>query len=107
MNIHEYQAKKLFQHYAIPTPQGCVASSALDAQNIAQTLTNESWVVKAQIHAGGRGKVGGVKLANRKSAASATRPSVSQTALSSCAEILMNMNELPQIAARVISNKKW
>ncbi len=63
MNIHEYQAKKLFQHYAIPTPQGCVASSALDAQNIAQTSTNESWVVKAQIHAGGRGKVGGVKLA--------------------------------------------
>ncbi len=63
MNIHEYQAKQLFQNYAIPIPEGRVATSAIEAEKIAQELTHESWVVKAQIHAGGRGKVGGVKVA--------------------------------------------
>ncbi len=63
MNIHEYQAKQLFQHYAIPIPEGRVATTAIEAEKIAQELTHESWVVKAQIHAGGRGKVGGVKVA--------------------------------------------
>jgi succinyl-CoA synthetase beta subunit len=67
MNIHEYQAKTLFEHYAIPTPKGRVAKTALDAQHIAQELTHASWVVKAQIHAGGRGKVGGVKVAQSPS----------------------------------------
>ncbi len=63
MNIHEYQAKQLFQNYAIPIPEGRVATTAIEAEKIAQELTHESWVVKAQIHAGGRGKVGGVKVA--------------------------------------------
>lgn len=63
MNIHEYQAKQLFQNYAIPIPEGRVATTAIEAEKIAQELTHESWVVKAQIHAGGRGKVGGVKIA--------------------------------------------
>lgn len=67
MNIHEYQAKTLFEHYAIPTPEGRIAKTALDAQHIAQELTHTSWVVKAQIHAGGRGKVGGVKVAQSPS----------------------------------------
>jgi succinyl-CoA synthetase beta subunit len=63
MNIHEYQAKQLFQNYAIPIPDGRVATSAIEAEKIAQELKHESWVVKAQIHAGGRGKMGGVKVA--------------------------------------------
>ena len=63
MNIHEYQAKQLFQNYKIPIPEGRVATTAIEAEKIAQELTHESWVVKAQIHAGGRGKVGGVKVA--------------------------------------------
>ncbi|MSR16885.1 MAG: ADP-forming succinate--CoA ligase subunit beta [Methylococcaceae bacterium] len=63
MNIHEYQAKQLFQNYVIPIPEGRVATTAIEAEKIAQELTHESWVVKAQVHAGGRGKVGGVKFA--------------------------------------------
>lgn len=63
MNIHEYQAKQLFQNYAIPIPEGRIATTAIDAKQIAEKLAHESYVVKAQIHAGGRGKVGGVKVA--------------------------------------------
>ncbi|MCB0272290.1 MAG: ADP-forming succinate--CoA ligase subunit beta [Bdellovibrionales bacterium] len=64
MNIHEYQAKSLFKQYGIPTLQGKVVTSADQAQDAAKDLgTNAPWVVKAQIHAGGRGKGGGVKLA--------------------------------------------
>ena len=63
MNIHEYQAKQLFRDFAIPVPQGAVAETAEQAQQIAQTLAGKSWVVKAQIHAGARGKAGGVKVA--------------------------------------------
>jgi succinyl-CoA synthetase beta subunit len=63
MNIHEYQAKQLFQAYQIPTPEGKQTNTPELAADIAQTLGGEGWVVKAQIHAGGRGKVGGVKLA--------------------------------------------
>lgn len=63
MNIHEYQAKQLFRDFAIPVPQGAVADSVEQAQQAAQTLPGETWVVKAQIHAGARGKAGGVKLA--------------------------------------------
>ena len=63
MNIHEYQAKKLFHDYKIPIPDGRVAMSAIEAEKIAQEFNHESYVVKAQIHAGGRGKVGGVKVA--------------------------------------------
>jgi len=63
MKIHEYQAKELFRKYGIPVPQGGVAFSAGDAEKKAQDLGQFPVVVKAQIHAGGRGKGGGVKLA--------------------------------------------
>lgn len=66
MNLHEYQAKKLFAHYGLPVPQGEVAYSAEDAIQVASTLKTPRWVVKAQVHAGGRGKAGGVKLVSTK-----------------------------------------
>lgn len=62
MNLHEYQAKQLFKHYGLPIPQGAVAYSPDDAVQVAATLSTPRWVVKAQVHAGGRGKAGGVKL---------------------------------------------
>jgi succinyl-CoA synthetase beta subunit len=62
MNLHEYQAKKLLASYGIPVPQGRVASSADEAVAAAEALGGTVWVVKAQVHAGGRGKAGGVKL---------------------------------------------
>ncbi|WP_455366705.1 ADP-forming succinate--CoA ligase subunit beta [Kaarinaea lacus] len=61
MNLHEYQAKKLFSEYGIQVPKGNIASSAEEAKQVAKELGGESWVVKAQVHAGGRGKGGGVK----------------------------------------------
>ena len=64
MNFHEYQAKDLFAEYGIPVPAGSVASTPLAAVEAAQELGGNMWVVKAQVHAGGRGKAGGVKLAN-------------------------------------------
>ncbi len=63
MNIHEYQAKELFRKYGVPTPSGGVAFTPQEAVKVAQELGGSLWVVKAQIHAGGRGKAGGVKLA--------------------------------------------
>ena len=63
MNIHEYQAKQLFQAYQIPTPAGGYANTAESAGAVAKALGGDGWVVKAQVHAGGRGKAGGVKLA--------------------------------------------
>ncbi|NPA50719.1 MAG: ADP-forming succinate--CoA ligase subunit beta [Epsilonproteobacteria bacterium] len=63
MNIHEYQAKEIFRKYGVPTPRGGVAFSGPEAKKVAQELGGNLWVVKAQIHAGGRGKAGGVKLA--------------------------------------------
>ena len=63
MNFHEYQAKELFAAYGIPVPRGIVASTPLAAVEAARELGGELWVVKAQVHAGGRGKAGGVKLA--------------------------------------------
>ncbi|CAG1020410.1 partial Succinate--CoA ligase [ADP-forming] subunit beta, partial [Patescibacteria group bacterium] len=63
MNIHEYQAKQLFQQYKISIPQGGYANTPETARQVANELAGESWVVKAQVHAGGRGKAGGVKLA--------------------------------------------
>ena len=61
MNIHEYQAKKLFAQYGIHVPQGKIAASAEEAKQVAKALGGDSWVVKAQVHTGGRGKAGGVK----------------------------------------------
>src|ERR1700728_4663795 len=62
MNLHEYQSKKLFAEYAIPIPKGQVADSPDAAEAVARGLGGSLWVVKAQVHAGGRGKAGGVKV---------------------------------------------
>jgi len=62
MNFHEYQAKELFAEYGIPVPPGKVASTPEQAVEAARALGGEQWMVKAQIHAGGRGKAGGVKF---------------------------------------------
>jgi succinyl-CoA synthetase beta subunit len=64
MNLHEYQAKKILASYGVPVPAGRVADSADEALAAAQALGGQLWVVKAQVHAGGRGKAGGVKLAH-------------------------------------------
>jgi len=63
MNVHEYQAKGIFRSYGIPVPAGKVAASPEEAVEAARELGGSVWVVKAQVHAGGRGKAGGVKLA--------------------------------------------
>ena len=65
MNIHEYQAKQLFHIYEIPVPDGKPAMTSESAEQAARELGGDGWVVKAQVHAGGRGKVGGVKLAKK------------------------------------------
>jgi succinyl-CoA synthetase beta subunit len=62
MNLHEYQAKEVFRSYGIPVPLGRVAASSAEAVDAARTLGGSVWVVKAQVHAGGRGKAGGVKV---------------------------------------------
>ena len=62
MNIHEYQAKGLLSNYGVPVPKGGVAFTVDEAEKIARDLGGPVWVVKAQIHAGGRGKGGGVKV---------------------------------------------
>jgi succinyl-CoA synthetase beta subunit len=71
MNLHEYQSKRLFGRYAIPVPRGQVAESADQAAQAATELGGEAWVVKAQVHAGGRGKAGGVVLVDSPQRASA------------------------------------
>ncbi len=63
MNLHEYQSKRLFADYGIPVPRGMPAQSADAAVDAANELGGKFWMVKAQVHAGGRGKAGGVKLA--------------------------------------------
>ena len=62
MNFHEYQAKELFAQYGIPVPAGKIAATPEEAVAAAKAIGGDFWVVKAQIHAGGRGKAGGVKL---------------------------------------------
>jgi succinyl-CoA synthetase beta subunit len=62
MNLHEFQSKKIFAEYGIPVPAGHVAGSADEAAAAARKLGGPVWVVKAQVHAGGRGKAGGVKV---------------------------------------------
>jgi succinyl-CoA synthetase beta subunit len=64
VNIHEYQAKELLLKYGVAVPMGKVATHEDEAEQIAKNLSVEKFIVKAQIHAGGRGKGGGVKLAN-------------------------------------------
>ena len=62
MNLHEFQSKKILASYGVPVPEGRVANSADEALAAAQALGGKVWVVKAQVHAGGRGKAGGVKV---------------------------------------------
>ena len=64
MNLHEYQSKELFSNAGIPILKGMVADSPQQAREVARQLQGDQWVVKAQVHAGGRGKAGGVKLVN-------------------------------------------
>ncbi|MCH8029563.1 MAG: acetate--CoA ligase family protein, partial [Candidatus Dadabacteria bacterium] len=64
MNIHEYQAKAILAQYGVSVPAGRVAFTPDEAEQIAKDLNAEKFVVKAQIHAGGRGKEGGVRLAD-------------------------------------------
>jgi succinyl-CoA synthetase beta subunit len=71
MNIHEYQAKAILREFGVPVPRGIAAFSVPDAEKAANELGGPVWVVKAQIHAGGRGKAGGVKVV--KSVAEAKR----------------------------------
>src|SRR5690349_7646213 len=63
MKIHEYQGKQLLREYGVPTPRGFPAMTVEEAVDAAKKLGSSVWVVKAQIHAGGRGKGGGVKVA--------------------------------------------
>ncbi len=66
MNLHEYQAKQLFAKYDLPVPHGTVAFNAEEAVQAIDQLNTDRWVVKAQVHAGGRGKAGGVKIVASK-----------------------------------------
>ena len=62
MNLHEYQAKTLLQKYGIPVPRGQVISVAKQTPTVTSEIDSHAWVVKAQVHAGGRGKAGGVRV---------------------------------------------
>ena len=64
MNIHEYQAKELLRRYRVTTPRGEVVYTSKAAAGSPRSSGGQRWVVKAQIHAGGRGKAGGVKIGN-------------------------------------------
>lgn len=66
MNLHEYQAKQLFAEYGLPVSEGVAAETVLEAVAAADVIGGDRWVVKAQVHAGGRGKAGGVKLVTTK-----------------------------------------
>ncbi|MEO0442384.1 MAG: ADP-forming succinate--CoA ligase subunit beta [Pseudomonadota bacterium] len=66
MNLHEYQAKQLFAEYDLPVSKGVAAATVEEALAAADTIGGDKWVVKAQVHAGGRGKAGGVKLVDSK-----------------------------------------
>ncbi len=81
MNLHEYQAKALFRDYGMPVPNGIVATTAAEAQAAAETLATDRVVVKAQVHAGGRGKAGGVKLVDSPEAAAEVAASLLGTRL--------------------------
>ncbi len=67
MNLHEYQGKQLFAEYGLPVSQGVAAETVQEAIAAADVIGGDRWVVKAQVHAGGRGKAGGVKLVTSKS----------------------------------------
>jgi succinyl-CoA synthetase beta subunit len=81
MNLHEYQSKQVFSAYGIPVPTGRVAATPDEAVAAADALGGSLWVVKAQVHAGGRGKAGGVKLARDKDAVRAAAAAMLGTRL--------------------------
>ena len=81
MNLHEYQSKQVFAAYGIPVPTGRVAATPEEAVAAAEALGGDLWVVKAQVHAGGRGKAGGVKLARDKDAVHAAAKAMLGTRL--------------------------
>ncbi len=62
MNLHEYQAKQVFSQFGMPVPNNQVVANVADVSSALKKLSGDRWVVKAQVHAGGRGKAGGVKL---------------------------------------------
>jgi len=66
MNLHEYQAKKIFADYGLPVSKGFACANAQEAMDASHRIGGDKWVVKAQVHAGGRGKAGGVKLVSSK-----------------------------------------
>ncbi len=66
MNLHEYQSKQLFSEYGLPIAEGYVSDSSHEAVNAASKIGGNQWVVKCQVHAGGRGKAGGVKVVTTK-----------------------------------------
>ncbi len=66
MNLHEYQGKQLFREYGLPVSKGIAAETVAEAAAAADEIGGDKWVVKAQVHAGGRGKAGGVKLVDSK-----------------------------------------
>ena len=68
MNLHEYQAKKLLVKYGLPVSAGFACDTAEEAAQAADRIGGSKWVVKAQVHAGGRGKAGGVEVVNTKKA---------------------------------------
>ncbi|MEX1200458.1 MAG: ADP-forming succinate--CoA ligase subunit beta [Methylophaga sp.] len=81
MNLHEYQAKQLFNRYGIATPHGDVADDAESAMHIVKRLAGDRWVVKAQVHSGGRGKAGGVKVVDSEAEAVQTAKKLIGTSL--------------------------
>ncbi len=66
MNLHEFQAKKLFADYAVPVPNNTVVKNSSEVDSALKAINTSQWVVKAQVHAGGRGKAGGVKIIDSK-----------------------------------------
>ena len=72
MNLHEYQAKQIFAQYKMPVPNNQVVSSTEEVPSALEKLSGRRWIVKAQVHAGGRGKAGGVKLLDSADAVAQT-----------------------------------
>ena len=81
MNLHEYQAKELLKQYGLPAPRGFVANNIEEVVTAADQLGTNEWIVKAQVHAGGRGKAGGVKFVKDKEELKAVSKSLLGTRL--------------------------
>ena len=79
MNLHEYQGKQLFAQYGLPVSKGIAAATAEEAVAAADQIGGDMFVVKAQVHAGGRGKAGGVKLVKSKDEIKAFAEKVSKS----------------------------